>query len=916
MSDLPQVVPGNGEGAAQHDLVGGKGANLAKLASAGPTVPRWFTITTEAYSAFMADSGLQQKVADLLAGVDVADTTELDRVTAEIREAILSVPLPEGLAEEIRAAYAQLEGEPRGVAVRSSGTAEDLEGSSFAGLHDTFLGISGADQVLDAVRRCWASMWTARATAYRQSRDFDQAQARIAVVVQEMVESEVAGVMFTANPISGAVDETVINANWGLGESVVSGLITPDEYVLERGTLKVRRRNLGDKTLEFVSAEDGSGAVQRPIEGIRREEPCLSDDQAAALGQVGREITAFYGGFPQDIEWAMVGGEVYVLQARPVTGVEFSWDEDLEYFHIGGEEDEREDFVYTRAWSDDFSMAAITPLFYTTRTKEISDAYFAAQKLYGHDKVAGIRSWKYYKGEGYYSSNMEAAWIPKMMPKHLRSPATMTKVPPTWWADLEAAPFSWLEYGKTNLRVMLLEGRTDPFRYAKSFKEHFAEREQAKGPSEEELRRADDATLIGLTEAAIENFRRINADQFNAFMLYAPLMLGSLGDLLGRWYDGDVAAAFGELLSGLDQQTITLTENHELWQFGERIRSSELLTRVLEEHEGATFFEELKNHEEGREFLADYEPWRELRGHRGAADREFMLPRRADDPAIDYHSFKALLAGSGEDPIASEETRRQARREREDDVHRSISRGALGFLKLETFKVVHAWCLTFMAHRDNEREFLDLLSYTERRCFVEIGRRLAERALIEEELDAFFLGLQENYSLLEGRLNAELCRAKIAGRKRNYLRRKNGEADLPAYVGVDGAPALPGEMIGTLSSGDTSEAEGGSLLRGGGTSGGTVTGRARVLHDVSEISTLERGDVLVCNSTDPGWTPVFMVIGGLVMATGGVLAHGSCLSREYGLPAVVVPNAMRRIEDGAEITVDGNAGTVLVAEGE
>jgi phosphohistidine swiveling domain-containing protein len=898
--------------AINHELVGGKGANLGRLTAAGFTVPTGFTISTDAYSTFLRGGGLDIQIGGLLDGIDYGDADQVESVAAAIRALIVAADVPEDVLSAVSAAYASFGDERQPVAVRSSGTAEDLAEASFAGMHDTYLDIRGIEGVLDGVRRCWASLWTARATAYRYNNGFAHDEARLAVVIQQMVSAEAAGVMFTAHPVTGAVDQIIINASWGLGEAVVSGIVTPDEYTLSRETLGVLRLTIGDKKLCIVRAPEQGTLEQETPEADRRR-ASLTDAQAAELGHLGRRVTEYYEGFPQDIEWAYADGHCYLLQSRPITGVELSWDEDLEYFHIGKEEDHRDEFVYTRAWSDDFSIGAITPLYYTTRTKETSDNYHAGQVLYGHQEAAAIRSWKYYKGEEYFSCNMEAAWIPRLLPPYLRNAGSMNKLPPSWWEEVKNAPFSWVDYLKTQARIVFLDGRSGPYKYTKSFQERVDDRAAAVGLTNEELRRLSDREFQRTLTDQLDRWVEADADQWAAFFIYAPFAMGTLGTLLAKWYDGDIAQAFTDLLTGLPEPSITLVENAELWKLGETIKASPLLRRLLDEHEGASFFEELANHEEGRAFLVEYEPWRIKRGHRGAADRDFILARRIDDPAIDYNAFKALMAGNSADPLQNEEEHRRKRQAREDEVYAAIARQPLGFAKLEAFKLLQSWSLRFMAHRDDEREHLDLLAYTQRRYFLEMGRRLVEQGRFGDVDDVFFLGVQESFELMNEVASPALAQAKIAGRRRNFLRRQKMEVALPPYIDSFGAPALPGEQIGAVSGASTFGEDGRTILPGAGTSGGVVTGRARVLRDMSEIGSLEKGDILVCYATDPGWTPVFLVIGGLVMATGGVLAHGSCLSREYSLPAVVVPDATSRIEDGAIITLNGDLGQVEIA---
>ena len=286
-------------------LVGGKGANLALLTQAELPVPEGFCVTTEAYSAFAQAVNLDRRVGELLGKLE-QDAESLETLSAELRRFIETAALPDTVADGIRSAY-QRYGSDDYVAVRSSGTAEDLAGASFAGLHDTYLDIRGADAVVAAVMRCWASMWTARAISYRRSKGFDQVAAKIAVVVQRMVEADTAGVMFTANPMSAATDEIVINATWGLGEALVSGIVTPDEHILDRATLVAKEHRVGSKEARVVRNAAGAGTITEAVPEGQRARLALAEPQLRQLGELGQRVTALYKGVPQDIEWAMIG---------------------------------------------------------------------------------------------------------------------------------------------------------------------------------------------------------------------------------------------------------------------------------------------------------------------------------------------------------------------------------------------------------------------------------------------------------------------------------------------------------------------------------------------------------------------------------------------------------------------------------
>ena len=312
------VLPFDHPDATELSQTGGKGANLARMAQAGFDVPPGFIVATDAYTTFVVASGLQERIEADLSGVDNGDFRQLELVTEGLRDAIIRTPVP----GEIAAAIVEHCANPGEVAVRSSGTAEDLPGASFAGQHDTYLCVRGADDVVNAVRRCWASLWTARATAYRERKGFDHSTVQIAVVVQQMVDSEVSGVMFTANPMTAALDEIVINAAWGLGEGLVSGSLTPDLFVLQRDDLRVTSSVIGSKALKFVRDAGGPhGVVHQDVPEIDQVRPCLSDEQLAAVGDCGRRVSDYYGS-PQDIEWAIADGRLYVLQSRAVTGLE------------------------------------------------------------------------------------------------------------------------------------------------------------------------------------------------------------------------------------------------------------------------------------------------------------------------------------------------------------------------------------------------------------------------------------------------------------------------------------------------------------------------------------------------------------------------------------------------------------------
>ncbi|MBI3742438.1 MAG: hypothetical protein HY257_11885, partial [Chloroflexi bacterium] len=306
------------------NLVGGKGANLGEMTRAKLPVPPGFSLTADAYRAFIRAADAQSTIARALAGLSIDDTLRVEKQTQIIRDFLIAQEMPRDIAAQALASYRALAKELGGrasaiipVAVRSSATAEDLPTASFAGQQDTYLNIRGDAELLAHVKQCWASLWTARAVTYRVKQKFDHDLVALAVVVQAMIDSEVAGILFTANPVNGNRDQVVINASWGLGEAIVSGMVNPDTVTLDKRDGKILSRAIGAKEREIKYAPNG-GTVELEIESARRNLPALNDAQLFELARVSERIEAHYK-MPMDIEWAFANGKFFILQARPIT---------------------------------------------------------------------------------------------------------------------------------------------------------------------------------------------------------------------------------------------------------------------------------------------------------------------------------------------------------------------------------------------------------------------------------------------------------------------------------------------------------------------------------------------------------------------------------------------------------------------
>ncbi|WP_069649957.1 phosphoenolpyruvate synthase [Caloranaerobacter ferrireducens] len=316
-------------------IVGGKGANLGELTRNGINVPPGFCVTSDAYNYFIEYYSLKQKIEDLINDLDIEDSSELYERSSKIREYIESYDIPENIKTEIVDAYNEIIKELNikdlYVAIRSSATAEDLPEASFAGQQDTYLEIKGIEEVLKHIKKCWASLWTARAIYYREKQGFDHFEVSLSVVVQKMVNSIKSGVLFTANPVTNDINEIMINASWGLGEAVVSGIVTPDEYIIDKNTLQIKDKNIAEKNVMIVRKDNGVGTVEIGVKDLlgydKAISQCLNDDEIKLLSKQGILIEKLYNS-PQDIEWAIDNDtkELYILQARPITTLKESKD--------------------------------------------------------------------------------------------------------------------------------------------------------------------------------------------------------------------------------------------------------------------------------------------------------------------------------------------------------------------------------------------------------------------------------------------------------------------------------------------------------------------------------------------------------------------------------------------------------------
>jgi rifampicin phosphotransferase len=901
---MSNVLEFSDHAALAQDQTGGKGVNLSRLFQSGFPVPPGFCVSSGVYRDFVAAEGLAERLAPLVAALSHDDPAALETQTAEIRQVILSAPIPAQLSAEIASAYRAL-GDDTFVAVRSSGTAEDLADASFAGQHDTYLDVRGADEVIDAVKRCWASLWTARAAGYRRHNGFDHTSVAIAVVVQKMVTSDVSGVMFTGNPMTTATDETVINATWGLGEALVQGIITPDQFVVQVPQFTVIEEEIGSKELRIVrDLAKGGGVIEEHTPSDQRTRPSLGSQQIVALARLGQSVQEYYGGVPQDIEWAIEDGALYLLQSRPITGVDFTWDAEVDLAHL---QPVAQDAVWTRAYADAIMTGSPGALQYACRTPQFSNRHMRRMwEIFGFSDLAETRAFKYWKGQWYFNVDTERLPIERLVPPPLR-PMFLDFIPPTMHEQVLNAPFDWAQFARAMIRWHVLDPDTTPGQFPRTF-EAWRARTDYEGKTKDELRALNDEDLVAHCQYMTALEGEWGDFIFLPYFFTLRFAMAGLAWMLSNWFDGgEPMATFATLVAGATRRTDTQRENSDLLDLVAMIRRSPALSQALVEHENEAFFEHCHTFLEGQHFLDRYETWIANWGFRGHADRDFLHPRRADDPSIDYRAFKMLLnADVDHDPEAAERKLAQQRESTFAEVLANVATKSDGSLKVELLKAVLPLCHEYLIIRDNERcRPTDTLMYAWKRAFDEVGRRLFERGMIDDPRDHNCLSEVELYQYFRGlEEHPDLLKVKIAARRRHIDAALRKEASPPKYL----VRNLPVDLDHPRVQGQD------GVHIGTATSPGTYTGTARVVRDHSEMGRIRHGEILVTHSTDPGWNPVFTVIKAVVVETGGMLSHASCLAREIGFPAVYLPDAMTLIEDGATITVDGNTGAVIVED--
>ena len=845
-------------------VAGGKGAHLGELSRIdGIRVPAGFCVTTEAFRRIMADAPSIDQQLDRLSSLNPADRQALRTLSGEIRRTIEAVAIPDTLAAAITSGLARL-GERAAYAVRSSATAEDQPTASFAGQQDTYLNVVGRAAILRHISQCWASLFTERAVTYRARNGVDHRLVHMAVVVQQMVFPHASGILFTADPVTSNRKVASVEASFGLGEALVSGLVNADAYKVRDG--EVVARAIGAKQLA-IHAQPAGGTKEQVIDPARQQQPALTDAQVVRLAQLGRRIEAHFGR-PQDIEWCLADHDFQIVQSRPITTL----------FPIPAAGD-TENHVYVSVGHQQMMTDPMKPLGLSVwQLTALRPMYEAGGRLFvdvtqmlaapasrgGILEVLG-------RSDPLISDALQTVLDRGDFIPSPRGEAPNRPPPAAAPAPIETDPAIVADLiGRSQLSIAALN-RT--------------------------ILTKSGTELFDFILADIQELKRLLADP-RSHQVFMSAMEASwwLNEQLQAWL-GEKNTA--DTLTQSVPDNVTSEMGLALLDVADVIRRHPQVVDFLEHAADEGFLDELPRLAGGSEARDALVAFLDRYGMRCVGEIDITRPRWSERPAtlvpVILGDIKNLEPGAGERRF---EQGRQQARAKEDDVLRRLLALPDGQRKAqETKEKIHR-VRTFIGYREYPKYVIVSRYFAYKQALLAEAGRLVRAGVLRTEEDIYYLTFSEFHDVVRSnQVDDQLIRQRT-DEFRSYqaltpprVLTSDGEAIAGAYRRAD-VPA--GALIGLP------------------VSTGIIEGRARVILDLAEAD-LEPGDILITAYTDPSWSPLFVAITGLVTEVGGLMTHGAVIAREYGLPAVVgVEHATRLIRDGQRIRVNGTDGYVEI----
>jgi rifampicin phosphotransferase len=881
--------------------VGGKAAHLGELLAAGLPVPSGFVVTTDACQRFIESD---PRIADWLGKLERCgprDPAALRAAAEAVRHQLETIPMPGDVADAITAALTL---QPNGArAVRSSATVEDLPEASFAGQHDSFLNVRGGEPILAAVKHCWLSLFSERAISYRLRKGVAPGRAQMAVIVQQLVAADAAGVMFTADPAGRDADTILIEAAFGLGEAVVQGKVAVDRLAVSRASQRVLRRDIGLKQIQVVPGE--SGVSEQPLPAEKGSALVLDDETAARLARLGLEAERFLGR-PLDIEWGLRERRLWLLQARPVTTVAPAPTTGGEKGSATGATFEDRQ-VWTNANTGEVLPDVVTPMTLSLLLA-LAEALLRRRLWAGGLRIKIEQVWSLIAGRLYFNFNTVYA-LGRCIPGtkyrgvedmfggrqdtmlalkqiHLTQ-ADLPRIDMNYWRAAVGLPTLALQFLCYSTR------HGDAAMASVRRANEDLDRLEPGRLSDEELRTAIQAAS---TPELLRDVKALEAILFG--VSYTAFLFAACD----RWFGPEGRSLAHRLLAGVGELD-TAASGHDLWLLAEQAaKEPPIKAALLNERTFTAFASRLDGSAASPAFLAQWNTFMRRHGHHTRGEIEVFNPRWSECPDLVLDMVRGYVEAINAEhpsPLARQDALAAERIALTEECLRRLRNP----LKRALFRVVVHRAQKGGRFRENLKSEAIRQFAVLRRLLLELGRRLVARGRLADQNDTFFLQIEEVQSASLWDPHTDL-RARVAERRALYERDRKVTPPSVIVGRFDPDRFVPAAI-------DRATKE----FRGVGASAGKAKGRARVILRSDTDERVQPGEILVAPFTDPGWTPYFLSAAGIVMDLGGILSHGSIVAREYGIPAVVnVGPATQIIRTGQWLEVDADQGVVKVLD--
>jgi pyruvate,water dikinase len=850
-------------------LVGGKGANLGELSKIeGILVPNGFCISTTAFKRIIEVTPSINELLNLLSLLKLNDRDKIRELSGEIRRIIEGIAIPEDISDAIARFLSEF-GEKDAYAVRSSATAEDLPTASFAGQQDTYLNLIGKEAILTHISKCWASLFTERAVIYRLQNSFDHRKVYLSVVVQKMVFPQVSGVLFTADPVTGHQKVVSIDASFGLGEALVSGLVNADNYKVRND--KIIDKKISTKNLAIYALRHG-GTEEQEIEPEQQNRQALTDEQILQLERIGRTIEAHFSS-PQDIEWCLVDGTFYIVQSRPITTL----------FPIPATNDQ-ENHVFVSVGHNQMMTDAIKPLglsfflllthapMHTAGGRLFVDVTATLASPVGRETILNVTLGKSDPlMKDALTTILERGDFIKLLPDESPGKSRTGRSP---------ADFQTLNDYDPAIVVDLIQQSQSSIAALK-----------------ETIQTKLGADLFDFILDDIQQLKQTNFDSQSFGVLMTGMNAASwINEKMNEWL-GEKNAA--DTLSQSAPNNITSEMGLALLDVADAIRPYPQVIEYLQQVKADNFLGELVQLEGGQEAQNAIATFLDKYGMRCVGEIDITRPRWSEKPTILIPMILSNIRNlePGERDRRFEQGQRSAFK-KEQELLARLQQLPDGEQKVNETKRMIRLLRSFIGYREYPKYGIVSRYFVYKQALLKEVEQLVQAGVIEEQEDTYYLTFEELRDVVR---THQVDYSIISQRKDEY---KHYEKLTPPRVLTSDGEIIVGEY--------KRENLPVNAIVGIPVSAGVIEGRARVILNMEEAD-LKNGDILVTTFTDPSWTPLFVSIKGLVTEVGGLMTHGAVIAREYGLPAVVgVDHATQRIKDGQRIRVHGTEGYVEI----